>query len=72
MNTTQRYARELISPIEYREWGDHAVMRAVLAQPPPEACTEIGAEPPAALTVSPLRRLVRALRLRIITSRSPL
>lgn len=72
-DTTQRYPRQMLSPIEYREWGDPQVMRAVLSAPPPaEACTDIGADaPPRPLTVSPLRRLLRALRIRIIT-RGPL
>lgn len=70
-DTTQRYPRQMLSPVEYREWGDAAVMVAFLRPTPSEACTDIGADQPRALTVSPLRRLIRSLRIRIIT-RSPL
>lgn len=68
-DTTLRYSRQARNEVAQREWADAAVMVAFLR--PAEACTEIGADaPPRSLTVSPLRRLLRALRIRIIT-RSP-
>jgi len=70
-DTTLRYSRQARNEVAQREWADDAVMVAFLRPPPAEACTDIGADQPRALTVSPLRRLIRSLRIRIIT-RSPL